>query len=140
MNHPFTYVGCFVDPGEFRSVIRHIRREPLEEDIRHPHVTFAYRPEQVDRSLFGERIRIIVVGYGNDGQNEGLKVRLRTGNPAIQSMIDQIEVPHITIAVSGGEPVNTRYLSFHEISPIELEGKYGGHTSCGEVVVSRWNG
>lgn len=136
MNHPFTYIGCFVKYEDFQSAIRHVRKNPLENDIRYPHVTFAYRPTEVDRSLFGEKTHITIVGYGNDGVNEGLKVRLEADNPAIQSMIDQIEVPHITIAVSrDGEPVNTRNLSFEDIKPIEMEGTYGGYARWGRAVV-----
>lgn len=136
MSHPFTYVGCFVKREEFQSAIRHVRKNPLENDIPNPHVTFAYRPEEVVQSLFGEIIHITIVGYGNNGINEGLKVQLKTDNPALQIMIGQIEVPHITIAVSkDGKPVNTRSISFDDIDPIELEGKYGGYTQWGEVVV-----
>lgn len=51
-------------------------------------------------------------------------------------MIDQIEVPHITIAVSSeGKPVNTKNLNFEDINPIEMEGKYGGYDRWGKVVI-----
>lgn len=136
MNHPFLYVGCFVNPTDFHAAIRHIRKNPLENDIQAPHVTFAYRPKEVVSSLFGKDIRITVTGYGNNGVNEGLKVRLEAEDPILQSMIGQIEVPHITIAVSsGGKPVNTRDLCFEEIDPIELNGQYGGYARWGEVIV-----
>lgn len=136
MNHPFVYVGCFVRFENFQSAIRHIRKNPLENDIQDPHITFAYKPKEVVQSLFGEKIHIIIVGYGNDGLNEGLKVQLRADNPAIQSMIDQIEVPHITIAVSSeGKPVHTKNLDFENINPIEMEGKYGGYARWGHVII-----
>lgn len=136
MNHPFTYVGCFVEFEYFQSAISHIRKNPPENDIQYPHVTFEYKPEKVNKSLFGERVHITIVGYGNDGENEGVKVRLESDNRAIQKMISQIEVPHITIAVSsGGKAVNTRYLDFRDIAPIELDGKYGGHAKgCKPVI------
>lgn len=136
MNHPFIYVGCFVMFEDFQSAINCIRKNPLENDITNPHITFAYKPKEVVLSLFGEIIQITIVGYGNDGLNEGLKVQLRADNPAIQNMIDQIEVPHITIAVSSeGKPVNTKNLKFEDINPIRMEGKYGGYAKWGKVVV-----
>lgn len=136
MNHPFIYLGCFVKFKDFQAAIRCIRKNPLENDIQDPHITFAYKPKEVVQSLFGEKIHIIIVGYGNDGLNEGLKVQLRADNPSIQSMIDQLEVPHITIAVSSeGKSVNTKNLDFKNINPIEMEGKYGGYARWGKVVV-----
>ena len=45
-------------------------------------------------------MRITIIGYGNDGLNEGLKVVLKADNLVIQHMIDKIEIPHITVAVS----------------------------------------
>lgn len=137
MNHPFTYVGCFVKFEDFQSAINCVRKNPLEKDIQDPHITFEYRPEKVDQSLFGKKIHIKIVGYGNNGQNEGLNVQLESDDPSVQAMIDQIEVPHITIAVSReGKPVNTKNLDFEAIHSIKMEGTYGGYTTWGEVVVS----
>lgn len=137
MNHPFNYVGCFVNFEDFQSAISCIRKNPLGNDIQEPHVTFEYKPEKVNQSLFGERIHIKVVGYGNDGKNEGLKVKLESDNPSIRTMIAKIEVPHITISVSSdGKPVDTKKLVFEDINSIEMEGKYGGYTKWGKVVVS----
>lgn len=138
MDHPFNYVGCFVKPDVFRSVIGHIREDPLENDIQYPHVTFEYRPKEVSRSLFGENVKITIIGYGNDGSNEGLLVQLNACDPVIQHMIGQIEVPHITIAISrDGKSVNTGKLQFKEIDPIIMEGQYGGYTRWGEVIVGK---
>lgn len=136
MNHSYAYLGCFFTACDFQNKVRSIRRNPLERDIQAPHVTFAYRPQKVDESLFGKNIHITVIGYGNDGENEGVKVRLYASDPVLQSMIEKIEVPHITIAVSStGKPVNTRYLEFEEIEPFDLVGNYGGYTLQGNVVV-----
>ena len=138
MDHPFSYIGCFVDFAEFQAAIRDIRRDPLENDIQNPHVTFAYQPETVDRALFGAQIRLKITGYGNDGINEGLRVQLQTDDPVLGQMIGEIEVPHITIAVSSdGKAVNTRALDFADIDPFEMEGKFGGYAKWGEVIVSQ---
>ena len=136
MNRRFTYVGCFISPHDFRDAVSKIRKSPLENDVRAPHVTFEYKPKEVDRSLFGTPVRIRIVGYGNDGENEWLKVQLDSSEPRMQRMIEELESPHITIAVcNGGEPANTKRLTFEEIEPIELTGKYGGYTKRGSVVV-----
>ena len=121
MNHPFIYVGCFIRLHDFQNAIKEIRTTPLENDIQDPHITFAYKPKEVDQSLFGTPIQIKIVGYGNDGENEGLKVHLSSSEPRLQNMIDELETPHITIAVSNeGKPVNTKRLIFEEIEPIKL--------------------
>ena len=136
MNHPFIYVGCFIRLRDFQNAVKGIRKNPLENDIQDPHITFAYRPREVDQFLFGTSIKIKIVGYGNDGENEGLKVQLSSSEPHMQYMIDELEIPHITIAVSNeGKPVNTKRLIFEEIEPIELYGKYGGYAKWGKVIV-----
>lgn len=136
MNHPFIYVGCFIRLRDFQNAIKEIRTTPLENDIQDPHITFAYKPIEVDQSLFGTPIQIIIVGYGNDGENEGLKVQLSSSEPRMQKMIDELDTPHITIAVSNeGKPVNTKRLTFEGIQPIELTGKYGGYAKWGKVIV-----
>ncbi len=127
MNHSIVYLGCFIDFATFQSAVQKIRFNPLERDIKKPHVTFEYKPKEIDRTLFGEEVKIKVIGYGNDGINEGVKVQVFSKNPTIQELYEKIEVPHITIAVSsGGKPVNTRFLKFKEIEPFELTGIYGG--------------
>ena len=136
MNQRFAYVGCFVKYNDFHNAIDAIRENPLENDIQDPHITFEYRPQEVNQSMFGEEVQISIVGYGNDGVNEGLKVRLSSNNNIVQSMIEKIEIPHITIAVSEeGKAVNTKNLIFEEIKPIELTGKYGGYTKRGKVMM-----
>ena len=137
MSHPFIYVGCFFKYEDFQTAIKDIRKSPLKNDVRDPHITFMYKPKEVIQSLFGEVIHVTIVGYGNDGTNEGLRVQLKANNPDIQFMINNIAVPHITIAVSDeGKPVNTKDLNFESINPIKLEGKYGGFAKWGRVIVT----
>ena len=99
-----------------------------------PHVTFIYAPIEVKEELFGSKVKIKIVGYGSDDENEGLKVELITNNPALEEMISKIPVPHITLSISSdGVVVNTRYLTFYEINAIEIIGIFGGCTYLGEV-------
>ena len=136
MSHLVNYIGCFVSPEELMEKLSGIREDGLENTIKTPHVTFAYRPEAVDRNLFGEKVGITIIGYGNDGTNEGVLTTLHTHNPALREMMEKIQVPHITIAVGeGGKPVNTRYLSFPPVTPVELEGTFGAYLGDGTVLL-----
>lgn len=136
MTHPFIYVGCFVDFSKYTEAISGIRTNALKNNIREPHITFEYKPKNVDQSLFGKEISIRIIGYGNDGKNEGLRVQLYSFEPRIQAMIERIETPHITIAVSeDGKPVNTKLLHFDDIMPIEIIGRYGGYAKSGKVII-----
>ena len=135
MEHSFIYVGCFITEKDFTEILQRLPDGRLERLIENPHITFAYRPEKVDESLFGEEIKITVVGYGNDGENEGVKVELFTKSTILQDMIGDISVPHITISVSKkGKPVNTKQLNFRAVNPFEIYGKFGGYAQCGKVI------
>lgn len=128
------YIGCFVDPQELAQKTAHLRQTPLSRTIDEPHITFAFRPKQIEDALFGETVDITLVGYGNDGENEGFSVELSTENPHVEAMFREIDTPHITIAVSEtGKPVNTRNLEFSSIGPICLKGTFGGYLSNGKV-------
>ena len=124
----YEYVGCFFDFDEFSALVAPLRRGALSGDKKKPHITFQYMPESVNPELFGQEIEVTVLGYGNNGVNEGLKVSLRSENPEINRMIEKIAVPHITIAVSeSGQAVDTKYLEFAEIEPFTIKGHFGGH-------------
>jgi len=130
MNEKYEYVGCFFEPEYFFEEMKRLGEERLSRLIRCPHVTFAFQPEEVDETLFGEDITVTVTGYGNNGKNEGVKVELCEASEGVKAQFEQIEVPHITISVgNGGRPVNTRYLQFEETEPFELIGKYGGYVT-----------
>lgn len=135
MSHPYIYIGCFVPEDEMSIVFSRLGEPRLEKAIAFPHVTFKYRPAEVDESLFGEKLAIRIVGYGIDGSNEGVRVELSTENAAISRMIGCIAVPHITLSVSGtGKPVNTKFLRFSSAEPFEIVGYFGGYTAGGGVV------
>ena len=123
----FEYVGCFFDYEELKGMTASVRKFPLEVEKTTPHITFEFGPETVDESLFGTEITVTVIGYGNNGENEGLKVTLTSDNDIINEMIKKIPVPHITLSVSeNGKAVNTRYLDFTSIHPFTIKGYYGG--------------
>lgn len=119
------YAGLFLDPEELYSK----RQATLEKQIEHPHITTAFRPEasQLHLEQIGTGARIYAVGYGNNGENEGLLVKIEADDPEIQEACDALEIPHITLSISKkGQAKNTAYLEFTPLEePIELSGKYG---------------
>ncbi|MBE7002218.1 MAG: hypothetical protein E7421_05965 [Ruminococcaceae bacterium] len=124
----YEYIGCFLDREELFQKAAGIREKPLCNEKQKPHITFVYAPKSVPEELFGQTISIMVMGYGNDGHNEGLRVTLTSNHPTINEMIAQIPVPHITLAVSNdGQAVNTRYLCFSPVKQFSLVGYFGGH-------------
>lgn len=137
MEPVYIYTGCFIPNNTLLSSLSGLNRVPLARQIQNPHVTFSYKPQSVDTALFGEPINIRVVAYGNDGNNEGLRVEVFSDNPAIMNMIQQISVPHITLSVrESGKPVNTASLAFRPIEPFTLQGRYGTYTADGNIVTN----
>lgn len=122
------YTGAFIDSKELeRKLEEHgIERTKLWRQIRDTHVTFRFRPADVDESLFGLPVDIRVIGYGVNPQNEGLLVEVTCANETVQKLCDQVEVPHITLSVSeDGKPVNTRYVDFAPVKrPFTIRGVY----------------
>lgn len=137
MTQKYHYIGCFFEPGLLFDKISERFPQRLSRTIKAPHVTFAYRPDTVNEALFGEKITVRIVSYGNDGTNEGVGVELFSANKEIIKMAEQIEVPHITLSVSrNGKPVNTRYLQFFAVEPFEVTGVMGGYTDDGQVTTT----
>ena len=115
----YHYIGCFFATEDFYKKVKKYRKNPLEQQIEIPHITFSYKPDKV----------------GNDGRNEGLKVKLECEDPVLQKMSEQIKIPHITLAVSKGEKaVNTSRLKFEPVEPMELESFFGGCTEEKRVI------
>lgn len=122
------YTGVFVDSKDLthKLSMHGVKRTKLWREILNTHVTFQYRPETVDESLFGSPVDIRVVGYGVNSQNEGLLVEVICANKEVQKLCEQVAVPHITLSVSeDGKPVNTRYVDFVRIeNPFVIQGVY----------------
>lgn len=129
------YSGIFIDQKEL-----HDKFPPtLYHAIRDPHVTVSYRPDAkgVFLDALNDEARIRVIGYGNNGENEGLLAEVIADNPAIQKNLqdnigisDDIEtkpIPvHITLSIDEHTSAyNTRKLNFRPLkTPVELTGNY----------------
>lgn len=137
MSSKYIYTACFLSLKQLYEVGDHYGLVHLEQIIQNPHMTVEFSPHTVDESLFGEQVKITIVGYGKDTRNEGFKVVAHADNAKLQQMIERILVPHITISIScSGKPVDTKLLNFDPIKPTTLFGIYGAYNQLGQVITT----
>ena len=94
----------------------------LPTQVRNQHVTFGFRAEPPAGIPWGEEVNVEIVGYGNDGQNEGYLVVLTSEQ---LSVYDGAPYAHITIGLNGGKPKDTWKLHFEDIKPRTVKGRWG---------------
>ena len=94
----------------------------LDRIIQNQHVTFGFRTEY-PIYLQGQRVTLLVTGYGNDGQNEAYSVELADW---VKTEYVGSSKPHITLSVSSsGKPVDSWKLDFQPIDPFTIIGTFG---------------
>lgn len=136
------YVGYFIEPTQFEALLDRLDEQGLGDGHLHrmiscPHVTIEYMPRDAHGELFGATQVMTVVGYGNDGRNEGVMVELgAVGDGKLDRLGESVPLPHVTLSVSrDGKPVDTGGLEFVPLDePFELEGRFGGFTTDKRVV------
>jgi hypothetical protein len=108
------YYGLFFDKNKFKP--------KLEKIIEKPHVTFLYDNKlELPLELINKKANVKVVGYGNDGKNEGYLVELI--NDEFLDFYKGAKQMHITISLSNdAKAVNTCDLIFKPIESFELCG------------------
>lgn len=128
------YIGCFCDYQELCDLLAEYDRQVLFRTIRHPHVTFAYRPTAWPEELFGTPVTVRAVGYGCDGENEALQIEFAELPEALREWATAIAVPHITLSVAKtGRSVNSGSLDFTPIAPFEIKCVFGGMDEAGKL-------
>ena len=128
----FCYIGCFFDPAEIKRNAWNQERGRLHRVVRHPHVTFSYRPDEVPFDLFGSEVAVRVIGYGKNDENEAFLVELLEMPEGLLPLAETIRVPHITISVSErGKAVNSNKLKFPPVQPFIIKGIFGGEDQKG---------
>ena len=138
MKQTYRYIGVFLSLPQVLEAALEYSPKRLYRIIEHPHVTFAFHPERVEESLFGLPVSVKVTGYGNNGENEGLRVELCEADERLRAMWKAIALPHITVSVSEtGKSVNTRWLSFFPAEGAVLKGVFGGCTEEKVVVLKK---
>ena len=130
------YAGLFVNREElYQKAPAH-----LEHAIEKPHVTTKFAPEAIDLHLdqLGSGAKIIAIGYGNNGKNEGLLVKVEADDPIIQAAVDKLRNPHITLSYSeGAHPKDTAALDFIPLEgedQFEIPGIYSLHLKDNSLV------
>lgn len=133
------YAGLFVDRDElYEKAPAH-----LKNTVEKPHVTTKFAPDVPDLHLdqLGTNAKIIAIGYGNNGKNEGLLVRIEADDPVIQKAVDALRNPHITLSCSDdSHPMYTIDLDFTPIAEenqFELSGTYSLHMKDDSLVDNR---
>lgn len=93
----------------------------LERDTERKHITFQFKPTEVPSDIMFETFTVKIVGYGNNGKNEGFLVELPDELKPYYKGQDKV---HITLSTQGdGKPVDTGNISFQMfITPFEIEG------------------
>jgi len=137
------YLGLFV---EKEDLLKKLKEEGnpewkrLSKTIEEPHVTIYYKPaDDISFSLFGKEVEVEVYGYGNNGKNEGLFVRMPEEDGAwakIKQYVDRDDRKfHITVSHSEeSTPKETENIEFEEISkPFRIRMKFGGMDRKGKV-------
>ncbi len=129
------YTGLFVDSRELHEKIKNIPgAKRLERLVENPHVTLWYYRDghkEIPTSEYGRIVDIRIVGYANDGSNEGVKIELTgidrsNGQDKLSGIVDDNKTHHITISLGpDAKAVDTGMLDFVPIEPIELTGIFG---------------
>ena len=134
MKNKCLYLGVFFDAAQLTEKLVSTERRPLEKEIENLHVTVRFRPEEIPVHLFGERVSIIVKGYGYDDKNEGVLVEVSSDNYELNQLLATIPVPHITLSVSeDGRCKDTSGLTFHPIKVFEFTGTFGEMTKDNKI-------
>lgn len=128
------YQGFFLDKNSVDKLIsfsQNNSKETLEKIVDDAHITFEFKPDVFfPNDLLGTFSTIQVVGYGNDGENEGFQVSIPK---EFMEFYKGSKTPHITLSISStGKPLNTNNLLFEKIEePFTIEGRFGLFTNQG---------
>ena len=135
------FTGIFFNRNEFyRECDRLNIGVRLASCVRNPHVTVKYKPDILHKELFGQKAVFRAIGYANDGVNEGFKVELVSAGKDLEELVKEVPIPHITISFGkSAKAVNTRYLDFKPIKPVEFEGVFGGRTYNDKIINTNYS-
>ena len=104
----------------------------LNNIVENQHVTFVPPGVPKNLSIIGEHHTFKVIGYANDGHNEGYLVELPEG---FKEHYHNQNPPHITLSLAdGARAVNTGKLNFEQLAePFNVEMRFGEFTNQGII-------
>lgn len=80
-------IGVFFDEIN-EKVIRLMADEPLKRISKKPFIKLFEENDKIPEELYGTPIIVEILGYGNDGQNEGVVCRLQSTKPDVQKILN----------------------------------------------------
>jgi hypothetical protein len=122
------YIGVFFDSND-------LPKGKLEKDVLDKHITLKYHPTTIEvemfKNLLGKEVTVSIIGYGNDGNNEGFFVEILTKNiPYLGA-----DRPHITLSVSAvGNAVNTAFVPLSAAAYGKVTGRIGFFANDGKIL------
>ena len=159
------YTGLFFDPDElYDKFPPSLVSKPGATRIRDPHVTVTYLgkgdPSNADPNVkaskvfldsLGSNVTFRIIGYGNNGQNEGLEVEIIHADDSeiqetLQKRVELDEngekkpvIMHITTALAeGAKAYDTKDLDFKPLeTPVMISGVYKFFRNDGELISNR---
>ncbi len=142
----YRYCGWFFDRAEIEEDLEQVKEQmkgieearmrgngflsDLQIPVGKPHVTDRYKPRKVRESLFGRAAEFEIIGYGNDGKNQGFLVKMTDPSREMQKICRKVRLPHITLSLAeDAEAVHTARIDFVSLPhPIRIRGVYGAYT------------
>jgi hypothetical protein len=108
------YFGLFFETSDLPT-------PTLKRVVHNPHITFEFKPTTLPEEIIFEIFSVKVIGYGNDGQNEGLLIELPSD---LKKYYKGQSVVHITLSTDKkGKPVDTGKIPYKLFpNSFEVEG------------------
>lgn len=128
-----SYEGIFFDSAteELIHSLENPKLPVINDEI---HCTFKYHPhiEEIFDELVGKEIEVLIVGYGNDGQNSGFEIQLPNDIMPYYINFDEdhpgkLKKPHITASLAiGAKSSKTKDLKFEKLDvSYKVNGTFG---------------
>ena len=128
-----SYEGIFFE-DDMVDIIHSLETETLTKVNDKLHCTFKYHPtnDEIFNDIVGKTFEVLLIGYGNDGQNSGFEILLPEELKKYYINYDEqnpniLKVPHITASLAeGAKASNTKNLNFKPLEkPVKLVGRFG---------------
>ena len=128
-----SYEGIFFDDDTIKLIhsLENPKLDVVNDEI---HCTFKYHPNinEIFDELVGQEIEVLIIGYGNNGQNSGFEICLPDNILPYYINYDEdcsnkLKKPHITASLAiDAKSYNTKNLDFVKLeAPVKIKGVFG---------------